>query len=106
MSTLTTANETREPITISFPEFWNDPERKWTVHTNIDIKDNIPAIKQQVEGFNAKYTIYTDGSCTDGISQGGAAAVITDGPFDHPNCLEIIKEKGDEIMCVYEEIVC
>jgi ribonuclease HI len=102
-STLTTANETREPITISFPEFWNDPERKWTVHTNIDIKDNIPAIKQQVEGFNAKYTIYTDGSCTDGISQGGAAAVITDGPFDHPNCLEIIKEKGDEITCSYEE---
>ena len=58
------------------------PERNWTVHTNTDIKKNIAAIKLLVEDINADVNIYTDGSCSGGVSNGGASAVITAGPFD------------------------
>jgi len=36
----------RDPILLSFPETWNEPEpeRNWSIHTNEAIKHNIPVI--------------------------------------------------------------
>ena len=55
------------------------------VHTNEYVKVDILAMKHRIENLNAELTIYTDGSCTGGTKDGGAASVITDGPYDKPN---------------------
>ena len=33
----------------------------------------------------------------------GAAAVVTDGPFNQPNVIEVIREKGNVHTCSYNE---
>jgi hypothetical protein len=70
------------------PEACNEPERNWTVHTNVDIKKDIAAIKRRVQCIDAEVNIYMDGSCTGGVSNGGASAVVTTGSFDDPAVIE------------------
>jgi ribonuclease HI len=49
-------------------------------------------------------SIFTpNGSCKGGTQKGGAAAVITDGPFSNPNCIDVKKMKGNLHNCSYEE---
>ena len=102
-SGLSIANLPREPLDLSTAEPWNLPERNWTVHTNTDIKKNIAAIKLLVEDIDADVNIYTDGSCSGGVSNGGASAVITTGPFDEPAVIEAMEAKGDARTCSYKE---
>ena len=102
-NSLSTSNAPRRPIDIHFPEPWKNGERNWSVHTNEDIKADIPALKERIEKLNAEVTIYTDGSCTGGTSDGGAAAVITDGPYDNPNRIATIEQRGSKFTCSYEE---
>jgi len=103
VSTLSIHDAPRHPITLSFPEFWNVPDRNWTIHTNDTIKGDISAIRQLVDNLDAEVYIYTDGSCKGGVSKGGAAAVVTTGCFDDPQCVEVIKAKGDEHTSSYNE---
>ena len=103
VSSLSIHDAPRDPITLSLPEFWNEPERNWTIHTNESIKHDIPAIKQLVESLDAEVNIYTDGSCKGGTSDGGAAAVVTTESFDEPQCVEVIKAKGDVHTSSYNE---
>ena len=70
---------------------------------NLDIKQNIEELGKRIDGTNADITIYTDGSCKSGTTDGGAAAVITRGTFTNPVCVEIIVEKGRVYTCSYEE---
>lgn len=100
---LSTKDDPRKPLVVCFPEIWNEPERNWTVHTNETIKSDISEIKRLVESIDADVSIYTDGSCKDGTRNGGAAAVVTVGSFDDPQCLEIVKAKGDVHTSSYNE---
>ena len=68
-----------------------------------DIKHDIEAIRRRVETIDADINIYTDGSCTGGVSDVGAAAVVTTGPFDEPVCIDVIEAKGDRRTSSYEE---
>ena len=101
--TLSIHSAPREPITLHFPEPWNDPARNWIVHKNSNIKRDIQAIKQKIESTNADILIYTDGSCSGGIAVGGAAAVITDAKFDLPSVKDVVMKKGNVITCSYNE---
>ena len=100
---LSTSKAPRRPLEIHFPKPWLKCEKNWFVHTNDDIKGDIPALKDRIESLKAQVTIYTDGSCTGGTSEGGAAAVITDGPYDHPNKIATLEQKGSKHTCSYEE---
>ena len=100
---LSISNAPRRPIDVHFPEPWKKCDRNWSIHTNEDVKSDIPALKDRIESLNAEVTIYTDGSCTGGTSDGGAAAVITDGPYDNPNKIATLEQKGSKYTCSYEE---
>ena len=75
----------------------------WTIFTNQDIKHSIEAIGTRIDDTKADIIIYTDGSCTGGIKDGGAAAVMTGGTFLNPTRLEVIEKKGRVHTCSYEE---
>ena len=78
-------------------------DANWTVHTNEDVKDSIQEIGNRIDSIQSEVTIYTDGSCTGGVKNGGAKAVITDGPFTSPNYIDIVEKKGNTRTCSYEE---
>ncbi len=103
VSKLSIANAPRKPLDMSIQESWKQPERNWMIHNNHNIKKSVDDIRQLVEGLNAEITIYTDGSCTGGVKNGGAAAVITNGPFDEPVRIETLEAKGSVHTCSYEE---
>ena len=103
VNTLSIAAAPRKPLDTSLQETWKQSERNWTVHSNQDIKRSMDDIRQKVEGINAEIVIYTDGSCTGGVKFGGAAAVITNGPFDNPVPIDTLEAKGSVHTCSYEE---
>ena len=96
-------NAPREPITLHFPEPWRDPPRNWSVQDNQDIKANIPTLKQRIECICADVVIYTDGSCTGGVANRGAAAIISDGNFDTPAVIDTKMKKGNRVTCSHRE---
>ena len=56
-----------------------------------------------IASYQAKYTIYTDGSAAEETRNRGAAAVITRGPPTQPEKLTTIKTKGKTFTSSYEE---
>ena len=48
-------------------------------------------------------TFYTDGSASDGTSDGGAAVVITSGPARSPTVIEVWKRRGSPLTSSFEE---
>ena len=103
VSNLSIATGPRKPLDMRIQETWKESESNWMVHSNQDIKQSIDHIRQKVEGLNAEITIYTYGSCTGGVRDGGAAAVITNGLFDEPVRIETLEAKGSVHTCSYEE---
>ena len=101
--TLSIRDAPRELINIDFPLPWENTCSNVNIYTNKDIKTDIPAIQRLIDSLNSDLVIYTDGSCTGGVSNGGAAAVITDGSFEHPNVIDTLMEKGNKHTCSYEE---
>jgi len=93
----------RAPTDIVLPLPVEEIADNWSIYTNQDIKNKIDDIGTRIESLNAELYIYTDGSCTGGVRDGGAAAVITDGPFANPNCIEVKEQKGSKHTCSYEE---
>ena len=71
--------------------------------TNQDIKSDVPKSLSAIDRQNADVTIYTDGSCSGGIKDGGAAAVITMGPASSPVELEVSQAKGSSLTTSYKE---
>ena len=103
-NSLPISNSPRAPLDTSVPFPEEDvTEENWTVYPNQDVKSSIDELESRIEGIGADLYVYTDGSCTDGTTKGGAAAVITDGPFSNPNCIAIKKLKGNLHTCSYEE---
>ena len=47
--------------------------------------------------------IYTDGSCTRSIADGGTAAVVTTRMAANPVVIQTIMKKGGKHTCSYEE---
>ena len=103
-NSLPLSNSPRAPLDISVPFPEDDHlDENWTVYPNQDIKLSTDALQSRIEGTGAELFIYTDGSCKGGTQKGGAAAVITDGPFSNPNCIDVKKMKGNLYTCSYEE---
>ena len=93
----------RKPKDINITKPWSTRAPNWKVTTNQDIKNDIPAIKVAIEDLNSPVVIYTDGSCTDGTTDGGAAAVVTVGSAEEPECVKVCQAKGNQNTCSYME---
>ena len=63
------------------------------------------AAERVLAQMNPDITIYTDGSADAGTSNGGAAAVITEGSPECPIVTHVIKSKGAPATTSYEEEV-
>jgi ribonuclease HI len=68
-----------------------------------DPKVKLEATMRRVREINPGLTIYTDGSATAGMMNGGAAVVITSGEPEHPIRQETITLKGAAFTSSYEE---
>ena len=60
-------------------------------------------VSRDHSAINPEVTIYTDRSCRGGQFNVGAAAVVTDGDFDSQKCIEVLKAKGNQFTCSYDE---
>ena len=100
---LSVSNAPRRPIQIIFPMPWANECSNLSILTNEDIKSDIAAIQRRIDSLESDLVIYTDGSCTGGVSDGGAAAIITNGPFEEPNVIHTLEKKGNKYTCSYEE---
>ena len=96
-------NLERSPSPIVIPNPWHHSKQNWNIITNKDIKSDIAAILRAIDAQGATHVIYTDGSCTGGTSNGGAAAVITTGPAETPTEVEVCQTKGSRFTCSYDE---
>lgn len=56
-----------------------------------------------MKDLGSEVVIYTDGSCTGGTSDGGAAAVVTVGDAEEPTCIDVRQAKGNRYTCSYGE---
>ena len=63
----------------------------------------VEQIVRKLDSYNINTTIYTDGSCDSGISDGGSAVIITTGTARNPVEIERIMKKGSKFTCSYEE---
>lgn len=100
---LSVSTAPREPIQVIFPTPWDNECHNLTVFTNEDIKTDIAAMQKRIDELKSDLVIYTDGSCTGGVSDGGAAAIITRGPFEAPITIHALEKKGHKFTCSYEE---
>ena len=63
----------------------------------------VEQIVRKLDSYDINTTIYTDGSCDSGISDGGSAVIITTGTARNPVEIERIMKKGGKFTCSYEE---
>ena len=56
-----------------------------------------------IDGHDSCIQAYTDGSCTAGMEDGGAAAVITRGNARNPQVIKTIKKRGKKYTCSFDE---
>ena len=59
----------------------------------------------RIRDIEADYIIYTDGSASGGVKDGGAAAVITTGPPESPTIIKSLEKRGSRLTCSYAEEV-
>ena len=95
-------NVEREPLPNPFFKPWLD-EPCTNLEYDTAKETTVETIAAKLTVFSPDITIYTDGSCKDGVRDGGAAAVITEGPVEDPLNLHVIKERGSRLTCSYEE---
>ena len=72
-------------------------------HHDTGNKAIVEQIVRKLDSYDINTTIYTDGSCTSGISDGGSAVIITTGTARNPVEIERIMKKGGKFTCSYEE---
>ena len=63
----------------------------------------LDASLRQIASYGADRTIYTDGSAFAGLSDGGAAAIVTEGPPEDPTVIEPLQRLGRKFTSSYEE---
>ena len=95
------------------------PEKPWISAPHLEIYpllegvdsrlDEIPIKKaaalKRIREVNAQITVYTDGSASGGIYEGGSAMIATRGDPEALEVIETRREKGAAFTCSYEEEV-
>ena len=94
--------------------YFNSPP--WLSTTNLMVHSELAGIKRSdAEEFKRRTTmeriklldagtiIYTDGSASEGLYNGGSALVVTDGDPEVPTIITKIARKGSPVTCSYEE---
>ena len=86
--------------TISNNTPWNseDADREDTGNKAI-----VEKVVRKLDSYDINTTIYTDGSCDAGVSDGGSAVIVTTGTARNPIEIERILKKGGKFTCSYEE---
>ena len=56
-----------------------------------------------IDSFDVDTVIYTDGSCSGGMENGGSAALVTTGSAEAPGVLEELTKVGPRYTCSYDE---
>ena len=100
---ISVANIERRPSPILIHKPWTDCSKNWRVTTNESIRHDISAVKNAITQLNSEVVVYTDGSCSGGTSDGGAAAVATIGDVENPTCIEVRQAKGNAHTSSYGE---
>lgn len=72
-------------------------------YSNDDNSSKSEIAIRTIDSYNGCIQAYTDGSCTAGIEDGGAAAVITRGSARNPQEIKIIKKRGKKYTCSFDE---
>ena len=71
--------------------------------------DEVPIKREasikRIREVSADYTVYTDGSASEGIYDGGSGVVVTKGDAETPEVIHTIRRKGARYTCSYEEEV-
>ena len=74
---------------------------------DIQLPEKLPTIAEQailqIDQYSKDTVLYTDGSCTGGTEDGGAAVIVTTGTASNPVVLEEIKKRGSKWTCSYNE---
>ena len=69
--------------------------------------DNVDTVKISAEkrtiAIGADFNIYTDGSASGGLIDGGAGVVVTRGNPTSPRVVKTIRRRGASFTCSYEE---
>ena len=58
---------------------------------------------RRIREVAAYVTVYTDGSASEGIFEGGSGVVVTRGDAEAPEVIHTIRRKGARFTCSYEE---
>jgi ribonuclease HI len=58
---------------------------------------------KRIRDLAADYTIYSDGSASAGVRDGGAGVVITFGDPENPTVVDTLMKKGSKITCSFNE---
>ena len=122
-ASLPTVSETREEFPSPFIKPWSGAQEesnrcKVEIHSDLpgrtthkkkedmtqEETDNLRTLTFQViDNYKAELITYTDGSCREGTTDGGAAAVFTTGPAASPLVIETLSERGRKFTSSYEE---
>ena len=62
-------------------------------------------VYKRIRELNANYIIYSDGSASGGVANGGAAAIVTLGDPESPTIIDTLKKRGSPITCSFAEEV-
>ena len=89
---------------------WISHAGRWHVYTDIQGGGRVAdqeALRNEalscIESHRPVFTLYTDGSASDGTFNGGAAMVITSGPAHSPTVIDIWKRRGSTLTSSFEE---
>ena len=105
------AEEPRIPLLPRATEPWRIGTGRVNIHPQlpgITNKDDEPKICQEaayarIVQLNTDIVVYTDGSASGGLTEGGAAAVITEGDPRHPDVIDKRQQRGAYHTCSYSE---
>ena len=102
MNNNTSSKVSRQPLTYFDHPPWSCFIKEITIHANLegikgrnDTKEaKIEAAYKAIRALNPRYTIYTDGSASEGMTDGGSAALLTIGSPENPTQISSTLKKG------------
>ena len=111
MNNTTSSKVSRQPLTYFDHPPWSCSIKEITIHSNLegikgrnDSKEaKIEAAYKAIRALNPRYTIYTDGSASEGMIDGGSAALLTIGSPDNPIQISSTLKKGAKYTSSYGE---
>ena len=89
-----------QPISPALEPPWERQSSNWKI--DLGTKD-VAATNEFIRRTNATYTIYTDGSASEGTQDGGSAVVVTTGTQEDTTIVATLKLRGRLLTSSYEE---